>query len=1439
MKRLSTLLLSFLLLSNVLANPYYVSPTGTANLSTDINAPGSIDYAFANAPTGATVYVKAGNYGAHNLAVGNSGTTFIGYTTTPGDLSASSMPDSLDTYLASDYSLLFPTLESDRVTGGNALAISSKNDVSIQNFYIRNYTYAFSSVGNNNTLEQIIGDGFGDITNSYNGKGFIIYGNNNAIRNSFLLNAAAEGITVKGNDNLVESCKVYCNDADNANHGSTDYYILISTNSATLEAENNIVRDCYIERVGNLRHGGHGFVLASFYINKTCATGGGYCYDPKYENWTVQNNTIIDCTSKNISELTLLRGPGVQHNDLINLTSLDKGSIYITSGASFNNYKNCKIYNTKYYDDPNSTSVQWQAGVSFFAAPYGETTDQNVSGNGIGAFSFQTEVAAEGNTFTNCLFQNIAAGITLNSYSEFRDYDGNVVSRTARKIVKDNVFVNCSFLGSDRDTDIMFHAMRGNSGNKMINCAISGFERFEARLFPTSYTTPAIQWHGIIHADFEYDHCNFFNNGFNDQIPENGDFNGYTDYFPSGWSDTLIGKFINCNTLDPGYVDEANQDYHLIGCPSCGLFDKGLTAAEMSAAGFGGLVSDLEDNPRPQYDAYDIGVYERGDPCANPPTASEYYVAIGGSQQLSTDINNPGDIVYAFANAPAGATVHVKAGNYGAVNLAVGNSNTTFLGYQISPGDSYSTKKPKDLADYEAKLSGYASSFPVLDKQDRVTGGAGIVASSKSCVTIKNFLIRNYRTGVSLVGQNNKMENVLGDGFGNVDNSYNGNGFVVYGDNNEVIGCFLLNAAAEGYTVKGNGNLIEYSQAWCNDSISQYGATDYYMLFSTSGSTRTGNYNTMRNCHIERVGNLPHGGHGYCLAGWYIHKPCATGGGYCYDSKYENDELSYNTIENCTSTNVAELVLLRGVNTKHNEMKNLVSNSNGTLNVTWGASYNNFTNCKVKNTGYRKSPTSSSIYFRAGVSFFATPWGDTTDMNVPYAAQSAYPWQQDYTAIGNRFYNCLFENVAAGLLLSSYSEFRDPDGNVVDRVNRKIIKDNAFVNCTFVGRDTTDDCLYYAMRGTEGNQMINCSFSGFETYESRYFPTNNTQPVYEVHGVIPTFNTYNHCNFYNNAFDSQILANGVLPAAQGVQVNGFNNTVAGTFIDCNVLDPGFVDPANRDFRLQNCASCGTVDLGIDRAEMIALGHSNLTFDLDNIQRPQGAAYDIGAYERNKKTNFFVEAILEGPYDKLNDRMKTSINNKDLVPNVDPYVGTFLAEASLFERTGDLAIVDWVWLELRDPANIQTSVAGAAGLLQADGKIIHPSGREFFFDNFTAGTYHLFINHRNHLPALSVNTYTLNPENEVAIHYFQDSDSYSGLGAGQKELEPNVWGLFAGDAQIDPNGYDVNVDDKAKWAIENGIFQEYFPTDFDMDGDINGQDIILFYQNFGTFSAIPK
>ncbi len=119
----------------------------------------------------------------------------------------------------------------------------------------------------------------------------------------------------------------------------------------------------------------------------------------------------------------------------------------------------------------------------------------------------------------------------------------------------------------------------------------------------------------------------------------------------------------------------------------------------------------------------------------------------------------------------------------------------------------------------------------------------------------------------------------------------------------------------------------------------------------------------------------------------------------------------------------------------------------------------------------------------------------------------------------------------------------------------------------------------------------------------------------------------------------------------------------------------------------------------------------------------------------------VRALLDGPYDEASDLMGDALRGQGLVPVVEPnsaagflHVGGGAGQAldaSLLAVTGADALVDWVFLELRDGGAGTTVLATANGLLQRDGDIIAPAGGPVVF-TAAPGDHRIAVRHRNHL-----------------------------------------------------------------------------------------------------------
>ena len=235
----------------------------------------------------------------------------------------------------------------------------------------------------------------------------------------------------------------------------------------------------------------------------------------------------------------------------------------------------------------------------------------------------------------------------------------------------------------------------------------------------------------------------------------------------------------------------------------------------------------------------------------------------------------------------------------------------------------------------------------------------------------------------------------------------------------------------------------------------------------------------------------------------------------------------------------------------------------------------------------------------------------------------------------------------------------------------------------------------------------------------------------------------------------------------------------------------------------------------------------------------------------------VQVFLEGPYDLDSNAMTTILNTgRNVLPGQIPfspytqpippghpysiapwnYQGT---EGMDFDSTSyNKNVVDWLLISLRSSPAPSSQVFKTAALLEKDGTVtfvgdcIRPSAAN--------EAYYVVIEHRNHLAAMSVDPVML--QDFVLAYDFSAQNSYNGgAGFGQKEIIPGTWTLYAGDGDqlSDLAGYDISGEDRVRLTVENGNFNTYMPSDFNLDGDVNGRDKILWSNNNGVFSVVPR
>lgn len=100
-------------------------------------------------------------------------------------------------------------------------------------------------------------------------------------------------------------------------------------------------------------------------------------------------------------------------------------------------------------------------------------------------------------------------------------------------------------------------------------------------------------------------------------------------------------------------------------------------------------------------------------------------------------------------------------------------------------------------------------------------------------------------------------------------------------------------------------------------------------------------------------------------------------------------------------------------------------------------------------------------------------------------------------------------------------------------------------------------------------------------------------------------------------------------------------------------------------------------------------------------------------------------------------MRDDLRVANVIPTRSPYSDNLACDASVFNTTGADAIVDWVWVELRNASNTSSVIAARSALLQRDGDVVDIDGISPVLMTTNAFTdYHVVIKHRNHLGIMS-------------------------------------------------------------------------------------------------------
>ena len=253
----------------------------------------------------------------------------------------------------------------------------------------------------------------------------------------------------------------------------------------------------------------------------------------------------------------------------------------------------------------------------------------------------------------------------------------------------------------------------------------------------------------------------------------------------------------------------------------------------------------------------------------------------------------------------------------------------------------------------------------------------------------------------------------------------------------------------------------------------------------------------------------------------------------------------------------------------------------------------------------------------------------------------------------------------------------------------------------------------------------------------------------------------------------------------------------------------------------------------------------ITFSYDNngnmIQKNSTGYFD-------KKAVLSAKVILGGAYSASTSLMSDQLRVQNILPANEPYTGISgfvhiggggeTVTPSVLAVSGNNAIVDWIFIELRDAKDSKTIIATRSALLQRDGDIVDTDGTSPVSFNACASQYYIVIRHRNHLGIMTQNPVYINELDKQPLDLTLSSTLTYGTNA-RRSINAITSVMWAGDINRDKQiKYNGSSNDKntilslVGLLTPNNIISGYNRSDLNLDGQVkyngssNDKNVIL-------------
>ncbi|WP_422107519.1 BspA family leucine-rich repeat surface protein [Winogradskyella sp.] len=190
-------------------------------------------------------------------------------------------------------------------------------------------------------------------------------------------------------------------------------------------------------------------------------------------------------------------------------------------------------------------------------------------------------------------------------------------------------------------------------------------------------------------------------------------------------------------------------------------------------------------------------------------------------------------------------------------------------------------------------------------------------------------------------------------------------------------------------------------------------------------------------------------------------------------------------------------------------------------------------------------------------------------------------------------------------------------------------------------------------------------------------------------------------------------------------------------------------------------------------------------------------------------------------------MRDDLRVAGMMPVTSPYSDGLTIDNSVLTTTDSNAIVDWVWVELRNELTNTTIIDSQSALLQRDGDVVDVDGTSPVTFTQSAGNYHVVVKHRNHIGVITATPVALN--STATLIDFTNPIGVEGGTNSVVLLANGLYGMYTGD--YDGNAQIQNTDANAVVQLIGS--SGYDEADMDINTQVQNTDVnVLINPNIG-------